>query len=209
MRFDYKAHSFEAFLYLAILVICVRKLLTYFHFSVYRGTHFRYHMHMRKTVVGVMCPGDKAPQSAIDTAYALGKLIAQEGWILLSGGRKQGAMGAVNEGAKSANGLTVGIIPTKDNENTSDFVDISIITDMGSARNNINVLSSDALIIITDGMGAGTVSEAALALKAKKHIILLGTDKVTISFFQKLENDLVAIVETPQEAIAQVKKLIS
>lgn len=27
MRFDYKASSFEAFLYLAIIVICVRKLL--------------------------------------------------------------------------------------------------------------------------------------------------------------------------------------
>lgn len=28
MRFDYKASSFEAFLYLAILVICVRRLLS-------------------------------------------------------------------------------------------------------------------------------------------------------------------------------------
>ena len=163
---------------------------------------------MRKLVVGVMCPGDNAPQSAIDIAYELGKLIAQEGWILLSGGRKQGAMGAVNEGAKSENGLTVGIIPTKDNYNTSDFVDISILTDMGSARNNINVLSSDVLIIIADGMGAGTVSEAALALKAKKHIIFLKANEVTIAFFQALKKEQVRIAATPQEAIAQVKKLI-
>jgi len=163
-------------------------------------------MYMRKTVVGVMCPGDNAPQSAVDIAYELGKLIAQEGWILLSGGSKQGAMGAVNEGAQSANGLTIGIIPTKDNDNTSDFVDIAIITDMGSARNNINVLSSDAIIVIADGMGPGTVSEAALALKAKKNIILLNPDEVTSAFFRILDTNHVIIANTPQDAIAAVKK---
>ncbi len=163
---------------------------------------------MRKTVVGVMGPGDKAPQSAIDSAFELGKLIAKEDWILLSGGRKQGAMGAVNDGAKSENGTTVGIIPTKGNENTSDSVEIAIITDIGSARNNINVLSSDALIIIADGMGAGTVSEAALALKAKKHIVMLSVDNVVKSFFQEIGKGSVSFAKSPQSAITLVKKIL-
>lgn len=118
-----------------------------------------------------MCPGDNAPQSAIDIAYALGKLIAQEGWILLSGGRKQGAMRAVNEGAKSANGLTVGIIPTRDNDNTLIpliFQSLQIWVALATT-----LLFYQVMRIIADGMGPGTVSEAGLALKTKKHIICL------------------------------------
>jgi uncharacterized protein (TIGR00725 family) len=163
---------------------------------------------MRKPLIGVMCPGDNATQAAIDTAYELGKLIAKEGWILLSGGRKVGAMNAVNEGAKKANGLTVGVTISNTTDETSDFVDIAIVTGMGSARNVINVLSSDALIIIADGMGPGTVSEAALALKANKKIVVLHADEITEAFFGKLRKDQVSFTNSPQAAIAQVKTIL-
>ena len=156
-----------------------------------------------------MCSGDEASDSSVKIAYALGKLIAGQGWILLSGGRKRGAMNSVNQGAKSANGLTIGIIPTKDNDDTSDSVDVSIVTGMGSARNNINILSSDVTVVIADGISAGTASEAAMALKARRNIILLGADEVTRSFFQLLDKDLVLIATTPEETIAIIKKLIN
>src|SRR5476651_915201 len=163
---------------------------------------------MSMTIVGVMCQGDAAHESAVQSAFELGKLIAQHGWVLLSGGRKKGAMDAVNKGAKSANGLTVGIILTSNNDDTSDFVDIAVITGMGGARNNINVLSCDALIVIADGIGPGTVSEAALALKAKKNIVLLNADEVTTAFFQKLQKTNVSFAQTPQEAVTLVKRLV-
>lgn len=118
-------------------------------------------------------------------------------------------MNSVNQGAKSANGLTIGIIPTKDNDDTSDSVDVSIVTGMGSARNNINILSSDVTVVIADGISAGTASEAAMALKARRNIILLGADEVTRSFFQLLDKDLVLIATTPEETIAIIKKLIN
>lgn len=44
-------------------------------------------------------------------------------------------------------------------------VDIPIVTGMGSARNNINALSSNVLVAV--GMGPGTASEVALALKVR------------------------------------------
>ena len=66
---------------------------------------------MRKPIIGVMGPGNDALQVDIDRAFELGKLIAKQGWILLSGGRKQEVMNAVSQGAKSAGGLTIGIIP--------------------------------------------------------------------------------------------------
>jgi uncharacterized protein (TIGR00725 family) len=163
---------------------------------------------MRKPLIGVMCPGNNAPQSAVDTAFKLGELIAREGWVLLSGGRNKGAMNAVNQGAKKNQGQTIGIIPTNNNEGTSDYVDIAIVTGMGSARNNINVLSCDALVIILDGLGAGTVSEAAMALKAQKKIILLNGDEFATDFFIKLDKELVSIAKSPVDAVEIIKKQI-
>ena len=101
-----------------------------------------------KPVVGVMGSGKSdRPQDTV-TAFELGKAIAENGWILLSGGRKSGVMEAVNEGAKSVAGaaLTIGIVPDSDKRQLSDYVDVGIVTGMGSARNNINILSSDVVI---------------------------------------------------------------
>ena len=78
---------------------------------------------------------------------------------------------------------------------------------MGSARNNINVLSSD--VVIACGMGAGTASEIALALKAKKCVVLLTDDKWAISFFQNLGKGQVHIAATSQEALDLTKRLIT
>ncbi len=121
---------------------------------------------MRQIIIGVMGSGEKATATDIKNAYKLGDLIAQRRWTLLTGGRNVGVMDAVNKGAKSANGLTIGILPRENQKDISEAVDIAIFTDMGNARNNINVLSSD--VVIACGMGAGTASEVALALKANK-----------------------------------------
>ena len=162
---------------------------------------------MRKILVGVMGPGDNASEKAIEMGFALGELIAQEGWVTLSGGRDKGVMGSVNKGAKSKNGLTIGIIPALDNSHTSEDIDISIVTGMGSARNTINILSADALIIVAESMGPGTASEASLALKAKKSIVLLAPDNATQTFFENLGKELTHTVKTSQEAIAKVHQL--
>jgi len=153
-----------------------------------------------------MGPGALATQTDIKYALELGTLIAAQDWILLSGGRKEGVMDAVNKGAKSAGGLTVGIIPTSNNEDTSEAVDISIITDMGSARNNINVLSSD--LIIACGMGAGTASEIALALKAKKHVILITDNQPSKDLFAGIDPKHIKIVDSPKEAIETCKIIL-
>ncbi len=160
---------------------------------------------MRKTVIGVMGPGAGATKKDLEQAFELGKLIASQGWILLSGGRDEGVMDAVNKGAKSVGGVTVGIIPTADDTYTSEAVDISIITGMGSARNNINVLSS--AVVIACGMGSGTASEVALALKAKKQVVLLSDSQKSKEFFAELDSSHVHVVDTPEQAIAACKSI--
>lgn len=151
-----------------------------------------------------MGPGDGATEKDKQLAFKLGKLIAQEGWILLSGGRNKGIMDAVSKGAKADNGLTIGILPFKDNNHTSEAVDIAILTGMGSARNIINILSSD--VIIACGMGAGTASEIALAIKADKKIILLNAGQEGEKFFKNLAEKNIFTASSSKEAIAIIKR---
>lgn len=162
---------------------------------------------MRKTVIGIMGPGTDVSEIDRQNAYELGKLIAQAGWVLLTGGRNVGVMHAANLGAKSADGLTIGILPTADKNGISQAVDIAIFTDMGNARNNINVLSSD--VVIACGMGAGTASEVALALKANKKVILLTDNQESQLFFKSLSAENVLIAKTPEDAISVVKKILT
>lgn len=162
---------------------------------------------MKKIVIGVMGPGDLTSQTELRLAYEIGQLIAQNDWILLTGGRNIGVMDAASKGAKAANGLTVGVLPNDRPIGISEAVDIAILTDMGNARNNINVLSSN--VVIACGMGAGTASEIALALKANKQVILLNVDRENQLFFQNLGGDNVFIAATPIEAIDLVKRILS
>ncbi|BAY27587.1 putative P450 cytochrome [Calothrix sp. NIES-2100] len=154
-----------------------------------------------------MGPGEKATVNDLQNAYELGRLIAQQGWILLTGGRNAGVMDAANKGAKSADGLTLGILPRNNRDSISHDVDIAIFTDLGNARNNINVLSSD--VVIACGMGAGTASEISLALKANKPVILLNEDEASKVFFKKLSPENVSIVESALDAIAIAKAILS
>ena len=153
-----------------------------------------------------MGPGDDATQEAITSAVRLGELIAAKDWILLNGGRQQGVMHAVSKGAHSKKGMVIGILPNSDDSDVSEFLDVVIRTDMGQARNNINVLSAQAVIVC--GMNPGTASEVALALRAKKKIVMLHTGKEAEDFFTKLGPDLVTVVTTPEEAVDTIENLL-
>ncbi|MEQ9353866.1 MAG: TIGR00725 family protein [Coleofasciculus chthonoplastes F3-SA18-01] len=161
---------------------------------------------MRKIVVGVMGPGKGATATDLERAYELGQRIAQQGWVLLTGGRNAGVMNAASLGAKAADGLTVGILPSRDTQSMSDAVDIAIATDMGSGRNNINVLSSD--VVIACGIGAGTASEIALALKGGKPVVLLSDHPESQQFFTSLSPETVFLATTPADAIDVVQAII-
>ena len=162
---------------------------------------------MKKIIIGVMGPGEGATQINLDHAYQLGKLIAEAGWILLTGGRNTGVMEAANQGAKAADGLTIGILPNASKKGVSDAVDLAIFTNLGQARNVINILSSD--VIIACGMGAGTASEIALAIKHNKPVILLNQHPESQIFFKSLSSKQVIIVNSPEEAIQEVRNCLT
>ena len=102
-------------------------------------------------------------------AYEIGKFIAKNGWVLISGG-KGGIMEAASKGARDANGITVGIIPDADSGGANKFCSIVIPTGIGHARNMINILSGDVVVAISGGWG--TLSEIAYSQIFNKPVIL-------------------------------------
>lgn len=161
---------------------------------------------MRRTIIGVMGPGGGASRKDLENARRLGALVAQQGWVVLCGGRRAGVMDAVCRGAKEAGGLTIGVLPGDDPGDASEAVDIAIVTGMGNARNAVNVLSSD--LVVACGMGAGTASEIALALKSGKNVIILGDHPEAIAFFRAVGKERVTVARDPDEAIAAARRLL-
>lgn len=116
--------------------------------------------------------GANTSQAVVERAEHLGEAIADEGWVLLNGGRAEGVMQASAQGAQSAGGLVVGVLPgARDGPGVADALDVAVFTDMGQARNVVNAHSSDVLVALPGG--SGTLSEAALAVKTGTPLVLL------------------------------------
>ena len=162
---------------------------------------------MRKAIIGVMGPGKDATDQDIKMALEVGRAIAKEGWTTLTGGVKSGVMDAALKGAKEEGGLTIGILPGPDFE-VSDAVDIPILTDLGSARNTINVLTSDVIVAV--GINAGTSSEISFSLQswANKSVIPINCTDEGKAFFKSLRKDLVHFTDSPEEVVRLIKKLL-
>ena len=154
-----------------------------------------------------MGPGENATPDDNEIAFELGKAVAEQGWIVLTGGRSFGVMDAAMKGAQEGNGITIGVLPNDNGVNASDNADIKILTGMGSARNIINVLSSHIIVVI--GMAAGTASEVALALKTNKKVILLNQDEITIRFFKNIGTYKVMVSSSVEETISMIKDYLS
>jgi uncharacterized protein (TIGR00725 family) len=105
-------------------------------------------------------------------AEEVGRIIAQEGATLITGGLG-GVMEAASKGAKEAGGTVVGVIPGFSRDDANAFVDIPIVTGMSHARNVIVVRSADAVIAVSGEYG--TLSEIAIALKLGKPVIGIET----------------------------------
>jgi len=159
-----------------------------------------------KVIIGIMGPGEGATPEENELAYELGAAIAKERWALLTGGRSFGVMEAAMKGATDENGLTIGILPGDSATGASIFAQIKIITGLGSARNNITVLSSHVIVVL--GMAAGTASEVALAIKANKKVILLSQDDLTIQFFKKIGTYRISIANSIEEVKAMIKDFV-
>ena len=161
---------------------------------------------MPKIVIGVMGPGSEATDFDLKNAYEIGKLKKQKGFVTLTGGRSSGVMEAALKGAKDAGGETLGILPFNDKSDASPYADIVIVTAMMSARNNINVLSSD--VVVACGIEAGTLSEIALALKANKKVILVSQNEIGNKFLEEIGKGNLFLAHSPTKALQLTEKFL-
>jgi uncharacterized protein (TIGR00725 family) len=155
-----------------------------------------------RTIIGVMGSGKPLDAAAEEAAYWMGRLVADQGWVLLNGGRACGVMDASARGARDAGGLVVGILPDTDTSDTSEHVDIAVLTGLREARNSVNVLSSTVVVALPGG--AGTISEVALALQAGRTVVTVGFD-VGVAFQPYRDSRQLVDVRSPEEAITAVR----
>ncbi len=149
--------------------------------------------------IAIIGSAEKVSPEVEQMAEEIGRGIARSGAVLISGGRK-GVMEASCRGAKKENGLVVGILP-KTNDQANQFVDICIVTDMGDARNVLNVNSADAVISVCGG--AGTLSEIALALKAGKRVVAMRLSGGVSSMMagKTIDGKIIISAESVKEAL--------
>lgn len=104
-------------------------------------------------------------------AEEVGRLVAGAGAVLVCGGMG-GVMEAACRGARAAGGVTLGILPGLDRAEGNPYLDYSIVTGIGHARNLAVAASGDAVIAV--GGRFGTLSEIGLARKAGRPVVVLG-----------------------------------
>ena len=144
-------------------------------------------------------------------AYEVGEIIAKSDSVLITGGLG-GVMTAASHGAHDANGLTVGIIPQNDATMANEFCDIVIPTGIGLARDFLNALTADGIIIV--GGGSGTLSEVCAAYMYKKPMVAIRNMGGSIEpyidgFLDHRENIKIIGVDTPQDAVKTILELIT
>ncbi len=112
-------------------------------------------------LISVIGAGQAGPE-VLEQAREVGRLLARAGWGVVTGGLG-GVMAAAMQGAASAGGLTLGILPGADPAAANPWCRVVIPSGLGQARNVLVVQSGQAAIAISGG--AGTLSEIGHALK--------------------------------------------
>lgn len=137
-------------------------------------------------------------------AYRVGQLLAEHSAVALCGGGI-GVMAAVAAGVRSQDGLVVGIRPNATRDGASPDLSVTIVTNMGEARNAIIVWSADAIIVV--GGSWGTLSELALAKsRGGIPVISLGGWRVLTEDGQPVPG--IDRADTPEEAVTKALAVV-
>ena len=145
-------------------------------------------------IISVVGGSEPTPEAAA-LAEQVGRELATRGAAVACGGLG-GVMEAACRGAKSAGGLTIGILPGKDPDAANRYVDVPICTSMGYAR-NVMVVHTGRAVIAVDG-AYGTLSEIAHALA--EDIPVIGLDTWSMSRNGETDGRIV-LAQDPVDAV--------
>jgi uncharacterized protein (TIGR00725 family) len=150
--------------------------------------------------IAVIGPG-QAGLEELAVAEEVGAAVASARAGLVCGGLG-GVMEAACRGARSKDGLTLGLLPGLDRDAANGWVVVAVPTGLGEARNALVVRAADAVVAI--GGGWGTLSEIALALKTGVPVV--GLDTWEPALRGSVPGGVVAVAD-PRMAVAEALRL--
>jgi hypothetical protein len=103
-----------------------------------------------------------------DQAWQAGRLAAQTGFTVLTGGLS-GVMTKAAKGARSVGGTTLGILPGMEKADANKYIKEVLPSGIGIARNYQIALACDVMIALNGGRG--TMEEMCFALDFDKPVI--------------------------------------
>src|SRR5215469_6009513 len=125
----------------------------------------------RSRYVAVCGASDPDPEQR-ELAREVGRRLAEAGAVVLCGGLG-GVMEAAAEGASSAGGTVLGILPGADRTAGNPHLTYAIATGLGEARNAVLTSAADAVIAV--GGSWGTLSEIGLARRRRRPVVALAS----------------------------------
>ncbi len=120
--------------------------------------------------VAVVGPADAARESDLGHATDVGRLLAEAGAVVLTGGH-HGVMRAAATGATTAGGVAIGLLPGLDRGAGAPEHTYLLPTGLGELRNGLLVRAADAVVAV--GCSWGTLSEIALARRTGVPLVLV------------------------------------
>jgi uncharacterized protein (TIGR00725 family) len=103
-------------------------------------------------------------------AEEVGRLLAERGVVVVTGGLDE-VMEAAAQGAKSAGGTTIGVLPGESRAQANPWIDHAVVTGIGQARNLAVAASGDAVIAV--GGSWGTLAEIGFARRLGRPVVVL------------------------------------
>ena len=103
-------------------------------------------------------------------AEEVGRLLAERGCTVVTGGLGS-VMAAAARGAKSAGGVTIGVLPGESRRDANEWIDHAVVTGVGHAR-NLAVVASGVAVIAVGGQW-GTLAEIGFANVLGRPVVIL------------------------------------
>jgi uncharacterized protein (TIGR00725 family) len=128
----------------------------------------------RPPYVAICGPASAAPE-LLELARTAGRLCAERGWVVVTGGLG-GVMAAAADGVASMGGTAIALLPGDDRSAATPGHTVAIATGMGEMRNALLVRSVDAVLAI--GGSWGTLSEIALAARSGVPVVTIGIQPI-------------------------------
>lgn len=157
---------------------------------------------MRPVQIAVVGPGeDASPQDCRD-AEEVGRLLAQAGAVVLTGGLG-GVMAAACRGCASVGGTSLGLLPGSDRRDGNEHLTVALATGLGQLRNGVLVRSADGLIAV--GGSWGTLTEVAFAMRAAIPVVRLHSWAVVDDAGLPVAQEQ---AESPADAVSRLLELL-